>query len=540
MSGTTAIPKQAGAEAVKPRWQRLLTGGTQSAFSASLLLMGSSLLSGLLSLLRQKLVARYFGAGPQTAAYAGAFNLPNMILYLLIGGVASTAFITILTRYGEQGREEEGDRALSAILNVMTVVLLAAVILGEIFAPAVVWLTLKGFRNQPEVLALCVHLTRILLVGPLFFFAGGVFGARLLVRKIFLYQALAPVTYSGGIVLGAVLLHGRFGIDSLAIGAMFGAFAGPLLLNLFGARRSGMRWSPVWDLRHPALKEWLVLSLPLMLGQSLTTTDEWIRSYFASDSDAGMSRLLYARQLFAAPMSVLGPAAGIASLPFFAALWSQNRKAQFSAAVDRSVSRMIAVSFLASGWMIAFAPLLIDLALRGGRFQQTDASVTTRYFVLYTFSLFLWTSQNLYARGFYGAGDTRTPMISGTVVTLVSIPMYAALYRTIGLEGLVWGANIGMLLHTGSLAVLLHRKRMVSVAELEFAELGRSLAAAVAASAAAWLLRSALPAAHTHTASLLQLLGGSVFWLAIVFAMLRITGSRLPEIILRRGRKAAA
>ncbi len=502
-------------------------GGASSAFSASLLLMASSLLSGLFSLLRQKLVAVYFGTGTEAAAYQAAFQLPDMILYLLIGGAASSALITILTRYKED--EREGDRALSAILNVVVVVLLGAVLLGEVFAPHYVAYAFPKFQGQPDVFRLCVHLTRILLAGPLFFFAGGVFGARLLVRRIFVYQAVAPILYSGGIMLGAVLGHRALGIDSLAYGAMAGAFAGPLLMNFLGARRTGLRWSRVWDLRHPALREWFLLSLPLMLGQSLTTTDTWIRNWLISGDKHALSRLGYARQIFTAPMNVLGPAAGTASLPFFASLWQRGDLAAFSAAVDKAVSRMIAVSLLVAGWMIGLAPLLIDLGLRGGRFTQADAAATTRYFVLYTLGLFLWTSQNLYARGFYAAGNTLTPMLSGTVVTMVSIPVYAVLFRGMGAEGLVWAADVGMLLHTGALALLLHRKRMVSVAELEFGEIGKELVAAVLGGLGAFAMVRLSP-----LGVLADAIFGTMAWAVICFGLLIALRSELPQVVLRR------
>jgi len=531
---------------IAPRgWRRYLRlGGTQTAFSASLLLMGSSLLSGVLSLVRQKLVAKYFGAGDATAAYAAAFQLPDMILTLLIGGVASAAFVTILSRHRERGAvagdaaagEAEGDRALSAVLNALSLVLLGVVALAMVFAPLYVRVFFPKFLEHSQMAALCVRVTRTLLIGPLFFFAGGVFAARTLVQKMFFYQAVGPVLYSGGSVLGALLLHRQYGVNSLAIGAMVGAFAGPLLGNWFGARRVGFRWSPVLDYRHPALREWLTLSLPLMLGQSLTTTDPWIRNHFISGDPANLSRLTFARQLFTAPMNVLGPAAGIASLPFFASLWSQGRVADFSAAVDRSVSRMIAVSLLLMGWMVGLAPLLIDLTLKGGSFAASDAAATTRYFVLYTLGLFLWTSQNLYARGFYGAGDTRTPMLSGTVVTALSIPVYVGMYRAVGTEGLVWAATVGMAAHTGALAVLLHRKRMVSLAELEWAEMGRSVLASAVGCGAILLLRSLLPVARTHLASFAQVCAGSVVWAVVVFGVLRVSGSRLPDVVLRRKR----
>lgn len=532
------MPADGASAAAERGWRkRLRHGGASSAFSASLLLMASSLLSGVFSLLRQTLVAKYFGTGTETAAYSAAFQLPNMILYLLIGGAASSALISVLSRYRERGEEAEADRALSNILNVVTAMLVVAVLLGETFAPQYVRFAFPKFREQPEVFRLCVHLTRILLIGPVCFFAGGVLGARLLVRRIFTYQALQPVIYSGGILLGALLLHRQLGIDSLAVGAMAGAVVGPLLMNYLGAHRTGLRWTPDFDLKHPALREWFWLNLPLMLGQSLTTTDEWIRNYFISGDKFDLSRLTFARQLFTAPMTVLGPAAGTASLPFFASLWQKKDVAAFSAAVDKSVSRMIAVSLLVGGWMIGLAPLLIQLVLHGGRFTAADSAITTRYFLVYTLSLFLWTSQNLYARAFYAAGDTFTPMVSGTVVTLVSIPVYGGLYRALGAEGLVWAADIGMLLHTGSLAVLLNKKRMVSLAELDGHEVGRALVAALAAGLAAWAAVAVMPAAHGRLMEIALVLLGSVVWAGVGFGVLRATGSRLPDAVLRR-RKA--
>ncbi len=514
------------------RFSRL--GGVQTAFSASLLLMGSTILAQMFSLLRNKLAAQYFGTGVEAAAYVGGFQLPDMIYYLLIGGVASTAFVTILSRYRDAADEASGDSALSAIMNVVVVGLAFACLLGFVFAPQYVAWSFDKFT--PHEATLCVHLTRILMVVPLLHFLGGVFASRLLVRKIFITQAIAPVFYNGGIVGGLILLHGRYGIDSMALGAVAGAFFGPLLVNFIGARRIGLRWSPGWNPRHPAVLEWLRISLPLMLGASLTTTDPWIRNHFISGDAADMSRLNFARQIFTAPMSALGPAAGIASLPFFASLWIKRDVAAFSSAVDRAVSRMIAVSLLLSGWMIGMAPLIIDILLRGGRFSEHDAAITTGYFILYTLGLFLWTSQNLYARAFYAASDTLTPMVSGTVVTLISIPLYRLLYTAGGSSGLVWAATLGMSLHTGALAILLHRKRMVSLAELEWPELGRALLAAGVSCAALSILTRMLPDHRPLLVNLLLASGETLVWVAIVFATLRLTGSRLPDAILRRKR----
>ena len=100
-------------------------------------------------------------------------------------------------------------------------------------------------------------LTRILLPAQLFFFAGGVFGAVLLVRKQFSVQAVAPLIYGLGTIVGGVLLVKRIGVSSLALGTMAGAVCGPLLLNWFFARRAGVRSRLILDWRDEGLREWV-------------------------------------------------------------------------------------------------------------------------------------------------------------------------------------------------------------------------------------------------------------------------------------------
>src|SRR6202012_3787903 len=101
------------------------------------------------------------------------------------------------------------------------------------------------------------------------FFIGSMMSARLQVRKIFLYQALTPVIYNGGIVAGAFFLHKQFGVYSLVIGVLAGVIVGSALPNTLGALRTGLQFRPRVAFRDPAFLEWLRAALPLMLGVSL-------------------------------------------------------------------------------------------------------------------------------------------------------------------------------------------------------------------------------------------------------------------------------
>jgi putative peptidoglycan lipid II flippase len=529
------------------RWGRVLAvlrpSHAHTAFSATAILMVSTFLSSVIGLVRTKYIAWLFGSGTEADAFNAAFVLPDMISYFLVGGAASITFVTILTRYRETGREEQGQRSLSVILTTMLVVLGSALVLAEILAPYYIHWWFSGF--EPEKAALCVHLTRILLPAQLFFFAGGVFGSVLLVRKQFSVQAVSPLIYNVGTIVGGILLVHRMGVSSLAVGTTAGAFLGPFLLNAWFARRAGSHYKPILDWHDAGLREWVKLSLPLILGVSLITADNWIISHFASHTDGAVSLMNYAKRLFTAPMAVLAQATGVASMPFFATLWAKGKHFEFATGVADSVSRVSALGLLVASGMIALARPLVELIFLGGRFSAADCRLFASYFAIFCLSMFLWSAQSIYARAFYAAGMYYLPMIAGTIVTVVSLPIYASLNHAYGAMGLAMASDIGITLQTVVLGLLLHRRHMVSLASVDFKEIGRCLLAAVAGGGAVWLvftfafdravrlLHLKMTAAN-RPLDLLLLALGSLVWIVIAKGVLEKSGSALPRVVLRR------
>ncbi len=505
--------------------------------------MVSTFLSRIIGLVRVKYIVWLFGRGMAADALAAAFQLPDQISYFLVGGAASITFVTILTGYREAGRDRDGERSLSVILTTMYLVLGGAIAIAELLAPWYVHRFFSGF--DAEKAALCIRLTRILLPAQLFFFAGGVFGAVLLVRKQFNVQALAPLIYNLGTIVGGVLLVRRMGVSSLAVGTVAGAFLGPFLLNAVFARRAGARYRPILDWQDEGLRAWVRMSLPLMAGVSLVTADAWIINYFASKIGGEVSQYSYAKQLFMAPMAMLAQAAGAASMPFFASLWAQERRYEFATQVADSVSRVACLGLLVASGMVSLGLPLIELVFVGGKFSAADARECALYFGVFSVSMFLWSAQAIYARAFYAAGNTMTPMIAGTVVTVVSLPVYAAMFRWHGAVGLAIASDFGITLQTLSVALLLHQRKMVSLVSLDFVELGRCAVAALTSGAVVWslfaggleLLWKALGrdyAAGSRWVDLAILLAGSLVWLLVTKWVLEQVGSMLPRVAMKR------
>ena len=507
-----------------------------TAFSATLLLMGTVMVSRVIGYAREAYIAYAFGAGSQTDAYVAAFTLPDFLNYIVAGGAASITFISIYTRFLAEKRNADAQKTFSIIISVMTAVMIVGTILTEIYTPQFVRWFVKGFT--PEKIDLCVHLTRILLPAQIFFYVGGVVSAVLLSHRLFLLPALGPLLYNVFIIAGGVVGGRHYGIESLAYGALVGSFLGPFLASVIGAARIGTGYHPSFDVTNPAFREWVRLSIPLMLGVSLVTADDWILRHYAAGGVGDIARLNYAKRLFAVPIAVLGQATGQASLPFFARLFNEKRLKDFADTVNDSVYRVAAASFLATGWMMAAALPLIDLVYRRGRFLFHDTQMTAVYFFWFSLSLALWSAQGLYARAFYAAGNTLTPMVATTIITVASLPVYSILFHTFGVVGLAWASDIGIAANLLALAWLLHRTKFVSIAGLRWGEMGKAGLTAVVAGGISFEVAKIIPLANSgrgsRVADLLQLVLVTVTWAAAVAAGLWLLRSELPRDLRRR------
>src|SRR5216684_5032037 len=469
-------------EARPARWfarlLRLLRPSHQhSAFSATLLLMTAVMLSRVIGYVREAYIAYAFGAGSATDAYVAGFTIPDWLNYLVAGGTASITFVSIYTRFVAEKKEAEAQKTFSVIITVMTAVLGVGILLTEVFA---------------------------------------------------------PLLYNAAIIAGGVLLSRRLGIASLAYGAVAGSFLGPFLINAIGAARIGTGYSISFDVRNPAFREWVRLSIPLMLGVSLVTADDWILRYFASGAVGDITRLNYAKKLFAVPIAVLGQATSQASLPFFAKLFGEKRLPEFAETVNGSIYRIVAASLLATSLMIATATPLIDLVYRRGRFLFSDSQETALYFFWFSLSLCFWSAQGLYSRAFYAAGNTLAPMVATSLITLASIPMYSALFHKFSTVGLAMASDLGIVANTLALALLLHRRQLVRVSELRWGEIGKAAITAAAAGLLSYRVAHALMVNDSRIADLKVLGLTTVTWAGAVAAGLWLTRSSLPGDLRRR------
>ncbi len=413
------------------------------------------LLSRVIGFLREAFVAKWFGANGGTDAFFAAFTIPDWLNYLVAGGTLSITLLPVYARYLAADDEREANRVLSIVSTIMMVVVGGGVVIGEIFAGP---MSAAFFHKlDPAALVECVRYTRILLPAQIFFFAGGLAAATLFARGRFAAAAVAPLIYNGGIIVGGWLLGPSLGPAGLAWGALGGAAIGPFLICAVDAWKHGARVRPSFAARHPGFVEWLKLSLPLMIGVSVVSADDWIIRYFADGVSGAISHLNYAKKLVAVPIAVAGQAVGQASMPFFARLFAEGKRDELADTIARTVRGAGVVAILCAAWMVALAEPIVDLAMRRGHFEPADVGPTATYLVIFAIAVPFWAVQGLTARAFYAARNTMTPMIAGTLITVLSSPLYAAFWSAWGPSGLAVASGLGIFAHTLALFLLVPR-----------------------------------------------------------------------------------
>ena len=511
---------------------------------ATAIVMASILLSRILGFFREWAVAHLLGANSGTDAYYAAFTLPDFLNYLIAGGSLSVTFIPVFAKYVAEDREDEGWHVFSTIVTVMGIVLVALVVLGEIFAGPLVKLIVPGFKAAE--LQHAVFLTRLMLPAQICFYEGSILTAVQYQKGQFVIPSLAPLVYNCAIILGGVLLHARMGITGFAVGVLCGAVAGNFLLQIYGARRAGAKFLPNFNVSHPGFWLFAKLSVPIMLALGLAFADDWIIRYFGSFlQPASITWLKYGKTLMQVPQGMVGQAIGVASFPILAQLYSEGKFDDLNRILNSTFRGIMVLLIPISALTIAQSVPVVNLVFSHTRLQGEDIQATAGTLALFSLGMFAWSAQYILARGFYATRDTLTPAVVGTVMTALIIPLYWWLFHHWAHLGLALASSLGILAYAVVLFVLLNRRtqnKEKGSLVLFFAKV--TTASAIVGLACHWLeLRLESVMAWRKIPQNLLLLtvvsGVGVILLAILLKLLRVQElnrymSRAAAIIFRR------
>lgn len=420
---------------------------TQGMGLAAVALGASVFLSRILGLVRDKVISYSFGAGSEADVYFMAFVVPDFLNYLLAGGYFSITLVPLLA-VAFAADEEDGWRFFSAAVCWAALAIALLTLVAWLYAPAIAGLIAPGFDVYEQ--ARLSGFLRIILPAQVCFLPGACFAAMLYHRRQFAVPALAPLVYNGCIIL-AGLAGVRFfperGMEGFCWGVLLGAVAGSFFLPVLAVRQGGLRFSPC--LRHPRMKQVLLLALPLMLGQSIVALDEqFVRIFGSLTGEGSVSLLNYARRIMLVPVGVVAQAAGLASYPFLAALAAAGERRAFDRSLNQALVTTLLVALPLSLWMLVAATPTMRLIFQQGSFTPADAESSGPLLAVLLAGVAFWAVQQIVGRAFYACQNTLTPALTGTLATLLALPLYWFGARFYGALGVAVAGTAGVILYT--------------------------------------------------------------------------------------------
>ena len=394
--------------------QKFLNSQTKSISSASLILAISYLISAVLGLLRDRLLAGTFGAGNELDVYYAAFTVPDFIALILIFGAIAAAVIPIFSGYLIKSKEDAW-RYVSTLLNVFLGFLIIVCVILIIFTPLIVSFMAPGFSGHKKEMA--VILMRIMFLSPIILGASNMISGILQVFHRFLVTALAPLLYNLGIIIGILFLVPKFGLQGLAWGVVLGGIL-HLIVQLPAFFFSGFRYKASFNYKDPGVVKTIKMMIPRSLGlgagQLNTIATTAIASTLLSGSIAVFN---LANNLSSILVNAVAVSVSTAAFPSMSMAFLKEENDEFLRKFSSIFRQIIFLVVPISLLLLILRAQIVRVVLGVGKFGWADTKLTTACLGILALNLIAQALILFLSKTFYAAHNTKIPaIISGLTV----------------------------------------------------------------------------------------------------------------------------
>jgi len=428
--------------------KRLFNGEINSITVAALLVGGSSLISRLLGIFRDRILAGQFGAGDTLDIYYAAFRVPDLIFNLLVLGALSAGFIPIFTSLIKSPLEKiksligyeykEAWQLASNVLNILVVGLLILCGFGVIFAPQIMYLITPGFSR--EKMDLTIGLSRIMFLSPIFLGISSVFGGILQSFKRFFVYSMSPIFYNIGIIIGALYFVPAWGIYGLAWGVVLGA-AAHMAVQIPTLNKLGFKYSFKFEMKNPLVNKIWLMMIPRTMSLAISQLNLLVITVVASTMSSGSLAVFnFANNLQSFPVGIFGISFAIAAFPALSA--SAFDKKNLVKDLSLTVRQILFFIIPSTVLLLALRAQIIRVILGTGKFDWQDTVLTINTLGFFAISLFAQALIPLLIRVFYARHNSKKPFIIGLIAALINIFLSIKFSESMGVAGLALAFSI--------------------------------------------------------------------------------------------------
>jgi len=392
---------------------------------AAYLLAAFALLSQLLGLVRDRLLAGSFGASHTLDVYYAAFRVPDLLFATVASLLSLYALLPVLSKLEQDGRGSAGFLSRVLLLFFAAMAVCAAVLF--VLAPYLAPLVAPGLNSST-----LVTLMQILLLQPILLGASNIVASFTQLRHRFVLYSVSPLLYNVGIIFGIVALYPRLGLAGLGWGVVAGAALHLLVQLPYFAREERRHES--WATALRSIRQVLALSVPRTLalasGQISLLVLTAMASFLAPGSIAVFA---FAFNLQAVPLAIIGVSYSVAAFPTLSRLHAQGEHSEFMRHIEAALRHVLFWAIPATVFVIVLRAQLVRTILGAGAFNWDDTRLVAAALALFIVSLCAQSITLLVARAYYAAGKTAKPLLFAlfsVLVVVVSASLLTAAFHT--------------------------------------------------------------------------------------------------------------
>lgn len=432
---------------------------TKTIAGAALIVSVAGILSRILGLFRDRILASKFGAGDELDVYYAAFRVPDLIYNFLIVGALSAAFIPVFTGLVAKKNKDKAWDLASGLLTLQVTIVITISIIFFLFAPALMKLITPGFPE--EKIMHTATLTRIMFLSPLFLGISAIFGGILVSYKRFLIYSIAPIFYNIGIIIGAVFFVEFWGVAGLAWGVVLGALM-HFVLQFFAVKFVGFSYQfrKIREIiKDTNIRKVIRLMIPRSMAMGVSQINLLIVTIFASTLASGSLAVFnFANNLQSVPLGIFGISFSIAAFPRLSALAARENMEKFNYVFSRTFKRILFFVIPSSLIIFSLRAEIVRAVLGAGEFDWEDTEYTLWVLGFLALSLFAQSTVPLLTRCFYALENTKTPFYAALISESVNILLVVVLIERFEILGLAIAFSLASIVNMATLFFLLDKK----------------------------------------------------------------------------------
>lgn len=386
---------------------------------AAYILAFFTLLSQLLALVRDRLLAHFFGADITLDIYYAAFRVPDLVFVSVASIVSVSVLVPLLSEKLEKSGKIEARKFLESLTSTFLFLVVGVSVILFFFLPVIQPFLFPGF--EPEELNSLIILSRILLLSPILLGLSNIFGGiNQTSRKFFVY-AISPILYNLGIILGIFLFEEDFGIVGVAIGVILGAALHLLAQALF-VSTSGLFPRPTIKIRYREVGKVFVHSLPRALALGSTHVTLLVLIAIASTmTDGSIAVFNFSFNLQSVPLAIIGVSYSLAAFPTLSRLYSSGKIEEYVADIVIAARHIIFWSLPIIALFVVLRAQIVRVILGSGSFDWADTRLTAAALAFFVVSVVFQSLTLLFVRAYYASGETMIPLFINIISAVTTV-----------------------------------------------------------------------------------------------------------------------